>query len=224
MKEIDFIPEWYTANQNRKRRYHRQYLLLCALLAVMMGWSFFVGQYIERVRADVEDIQSVFEKGKTKVTEGMALEADIAALRHQATILEAVTPRTPVSTIMAEVSWLIQENIVLTKLAFMNETIDLDKEQSSAPTASVVQMGAPARENDAAAASLATKRIRVTLSGIAAKPADAAGLICRLEESDYFEQVVPVYTKARKVKEYDATEFEIRMFVADYKIRKQEYR
>nr|MBC8379068.1 hypothetical protein [Planctomycetota bacterium] len=51
MKEIDFIPEWYKASQNRMKRYHRQYILLASLLTIMMAWSFIIGGYIEKVRA-----------------------------------------------------------------------------------------------------------------------------------------------------------------------------
>ncbi|MBL7214460.1 MAG: PilN domain-containing protein [Phycisphaerae bacterium] len=219
MKEIDFIPEWHKANQNRKKRYHRQYLLLASLLVTMMVWSFVVGQYVKQVRAEVEDIQSVFEKGKLKVNQGMLLESEIASLQHQLQILEATTPRTNISAIIAELSWLIRDNIVLSKLSLKDETIELSEEQDLMP-AGIVRIGSSSRGNEASEVSLIPTRTRVILTGIAAKGSDAATLISRLEESEYFEQVSPVYTKAKKVKDYDVTEFEIRMFVADYKIQK----
>ena len=220
MKDIDFIPEWYKANQNRKRRYHRQYILLASLLAVMMGWSFFVGQYIERVRADVEDAQTVFEKGKAKVDEGIRLQSEIASLQHEIHILDATTPRTHVSAVIAELSFLIRDNIILSRLSFSDEEIELDNEQPSTPAGVVVQVGSFSRGNKTSEVSLEPKRTKVILTGIAGRPADAATLISRLEQSDYFREVLPVYTKAKKVKEFDVTEFEIRCFVADYKIQK----
>jgi len=220
MKDIDFIPEWYKANQNRKRRYHRQYILLASLLVVMMSWSFFIGQYVDRVHADVEDIQTIFETGKAKVEEGVRLQSEIASLQHQVRILDAATPRTNISAIIAELSYLIQDDIILSKLSFNNEEIKLDHEASSGPSGSIVQINASPQGNKASGVSLDPKRTRVVLTGIAAKPADAAALISRLEQSDYFQQVLPVYTKAKKIKEHDVTEFEIRCFVADYKIQK----
>ena len=63
-------------------------------------------------------------------------------------------------------------------------------------------------------------RTKVSLTGIAARPADAALLIARLEQTDYFEQVTLVFSKPQKFKDNDVTEFEIRCFVADYRIRK----
>lgn len=220
MKEIDFIPEWYKANQNRKKRYHRQYILLASLLAVMMSWSFFVGQYVERVRADVEDIEMVYEKGKVKVSEGAVLQSEIATLQGHVRILDAITPRTRASVIIAELSYLIRDNIILNKLSLNEEEIEFSKVNSSASAGTVVQMGSSSRGNKASDVSLEPKRTKVIVTGIAAKPADAAMLISRLEQSDYFEEVLPVYTKAKTVKDHDVTEFEIRMFVANYKIGK----
>lgn len=218
MKEIDFIPEWYKANRNRKRRYHRQYILLGSLLAIMMTWSFVVGQYVEQVRADVEGVQSIFERGKEKMQQGMLLESEIALLQHQARILEATAPRTDVSAMIAELTWLVRDSIVLSKLTLKNEAIDAGANQGSTP-AGLVQIGGASRGRGSSDLSLTPTRTRVTLTGVALKGADAAALIARLEESAYFDHVAPVYSKAVKIKDHDVTEFEIRCYVADYKIK-----
>lgn len=219
MKEIDFIPEWYKANQNRRKSYHRQYVLLGTLMAIMMIWSFVIGQYVEQVRADVEDIQAVFERGKETIEQGMVLEAEIALLKQQARILDATAPRTEMSSVIAELTWLIRGPVVLSKLSMINEAIEPKQAQQQTSTG-VVRIGSSASGSGAAEMSLSPTRTRVTLTGVALTGADAAALISALEESAYFEQVTPVYTKAVKVKDCDVTEFEIRMYVADYKIQK----
>lgn len=219
MKEIDFIPEWYKASQNRMKRYHRQYILLASLLTIMMAWSFIIGGYIEKVRADVEGVQAVFEKGKTKVDEGLQLEFEIAWLKRQQETLEAVTPRTALSCVIGELSYLIRGDIVLSKVVLQNEAIQTSSSKQSASTGSVVKIGSTTGQKDAASLSLEPSRTKVRLTGIAARPADAAMLISRLEQSDYFEQETLVYSKPKKIKEHDVTEFEIQFFVADYKIQ-----
>lgn len=219
MKEIDFIPEWYKANQNRKKRYHRQYILLISMVAIMMTWSFVIGQYVEQVRSEVEDIQSVFKRGEQKVDEGMLLESEITLLQHQARILDATAPRTDVSAIVAELSCLIGDTIVLSKLSLKNEALEQGQKKDSA-SSGIVQIGSSSRGKGASEVSLTPTRIQVILTGIAIKGADAATLISRLEESAYFEHVSPIFTKAAKVKDSDVTEFEIRCYVADYKIQK----
>lgn len=221
MKEIDFIPEWYKANRNRRKRYHRQYLMLTCLLAVMMVWSFIVGRSVERLRADVEDIQSVYEKGEMKVRQGIALETEIAGLQQRVRLLETAAPRTDISPILAELSWVIRENIVLSKLSLQNEPVQEVADRDTRPAA-VVQLNAPASNGQSRTESLQPVRTRVVLTGMAAEGADAAVLISRLEESAFFEQVTPVYTRAVKMKDCVVTEFEIACYIADYDIKKQE--
>ncbi len=219
MKELDFIPEWYTANQNRRKRYHRQYVLLASLLAVMLFWSFVVGRYVERVGADVENIQKGFEKGKMKISESLLLEAEIVSLKHRSDILEAVTPRTKISCVVAELSYLIREDVILSKLSLKDEVIEAAQKKKSASTGAVVQVGQRTEKMDLNSLCLSPSRTKVVFTGIAAQPADAAKLIFRLEQSDYFEQESLVYSRPKKIKEHDVTEFEIQCFVADYKIQ-----
>jgi hypothetical protein len=52
MKEIDFIPQWYKAGRERKRRCIRQYTLMAAVFTVMVGWGFIVDSHISRVSAE----------------------------------------------------------------------------------------------------------------------------------------------------------------------------
>jgi hypothetical protein len=217
MKEIDFIPEWYKANQNRKRRYHRQYMMLGGLLVIMMIWSFIIGHHVNQVHADVEAMQSMYEKGHLKVDEAMILESEIALLQQQAVLLEDASPRTNTSAVLAELSWLVRDSIVLSKVSLKNETIEQAEEKSSEPTG-IVQVGAPSKDKDTVR--LRPTRTKVTLTGVAAKGADAADLIARLEESDYFEQVSPVYTRGKTIKNCDVIEFEISAYIADYKLQK----
>ena len=132
----------------------------------MMVWSFVVGQYVKQIHADVEDIQSVFEKGKMKVNQAMSLESDIALLQQQMQLLGTATPRTNISPIIAELSWLIGDNIVLSKLSLKNEAIENPEKQASTP-AGIVRIGSSSQEKDTVLPGPA--RTKITLTGIAAK-------------------------------------------------------
>ncbi len=218
MKEIDFIPEWYKANQKRRQRYHRQYVLLAVLFAMMMGWSFVVGRHVERVDADVQDVQQLVKKGQSKIDEGVLLEVEIADLKAKSRVLEMTSPRTHISAMIAELSNLVRDNVILTKLSLKNEPIETGPSNKS--TGAVVQIGDANTKANEVEKLLVQTRTKVTLTGIAAQPADAAQLISNLEQSGYFEQETLVYSRPKKIREYDVTEFEIRCFVADYKLRK----
>ncbi|MHC4551612.1 MAG: PilN domain-containing protein [Planctomycetota bacterium] len=215
MKEIDFIPEWYKASQTRRKRYHRQYMILATMLVLMMGWSFVVGRHVENVKADVGEIQSVVETRRAMVNEGTELEAEILQLKQQADILKMAESRTDVSMVIAELSALVGDNIILSRLSLKDEVIKEPKK--SAVSTTTVQIGAAVQKKDGL---LKQMRKCVTLTGIAAAPADAARLISQLEQSPYFRQETLVYSKPKTVKKHNVTEFEIRCYVADYKTRK----
>jgi hypothetical protein len=218
MKEIDFIPEWYKADRVRKRRYVRQYTIITVIFAVMMIWSFIAGGQVSRASAEVGEIQSAFAKSRDKVNLAQQLQGEIAQMEQKKALLDAITSRTKVTAILGELSYLVQENIVLSKLSLTSEPIDELKKESSASGA-VVQIAASKRQQNTAIID-APSRLKVTLAGIAARPADAAGLIAGLEQDDYFQQVTLVFSRPKKLADMDVTEFEICCYVADYRIQK----
>ncbi|MHC4950765.1 MAG: PilN domain-containing protein, partial [Planctomycetota bacterium] len=213
-----FIPEWYKADRVRKRRYAHQYTTIAVIFAIMMVWSFVVGHHVKRASAEVEDIQTAVVKGKERVQQTLNLQSEIAAMEQKTMLLDKITPRTKMTAILGELSYLAQENIILSKLLLTNEPIEALKEKSSVPGA-VVQIGDLKQQQNPVIPS-APSRLKVTLTGIAATPADAAALIARLEQAEYFQQVGLVFSRPKKITDMDVTEFEIRVFVADYHIQK----
>lgn len=216
MIEIDFIPEWYRADQNRKRRYHRLHAMLGLLLAALIGWNFALGRCVHRAQAEADATQAVIDAARQRVDEAVALQDEICDISQKTSELETLASRTKTTAIIAELSWLAGENIVLSKLSFSAEAMDIkaSPQQANVPGA-VVQVKQEARKDKTPAPC----RTKIMVSGIAAMPADAAALIYRLEQSKYFEQVVPVFTRAKTIKENDVTEFEIRCYVADYSVK-----
>lgn len=218
MKEIDFIPEWYKADRIRKRRYARQYTIIAVIFGVMMVWSFIVGRHVNHVSAEVEDIKAAVAKSRDKVYQTQLLQVDIAAMKQKADVLDSITSRTEITAILGELAYLVQEDIVLDRLSLMNEPIEEIKTESPVSGA-VVQIG-KAKERQNAVVPKTPSRVKVTLSGIAARPADAATLIASLEQADYFQQVALIFSRPQKFMDKDVTEFEISCYVADYRIQK----
>jgi hypothetical protein len=218
MKEIDFIPDWYKATLKRKRSYYRQYVLLTVLFAMMMVWSFVIGRHVTSVQAEVEDLRLASDTAKVRVDKALLLESEIAELQDQSTILETITPRTNLSAILAELSYLAGDNVMLSNLAIEKEELKaVEKQQKTAAANQVVKIGDDANMKQQQLVAGLPSRKKVVLTGIAASPADAARMLARLENSVYFEEVAPVFSKAKKIKDHGVTEFEIRCYVADYK-------
>lgn len=220
MKEIDFIPEWYKAGRSRKRRYVHQCTWMGVLFMVMVTWSFIMGRHVEYVRAEVDSIQGVLEQGQVRVEQSLELERQVADIKEKLQMLSSVAPRTPVSALIGEVSYLAGGNVILNRLLFENEPLPENRPQGTMPSTAVVQTAGSEKKDKASSMPNAVSRMKVVMTGIAAMPSDAAALISALEQTDYFEQVAPVFTRAKKVKDLNVTEFEIRCYVADYRIEK----
>jgi len=100
MKEIDFIPEWYKADRRRRQRYIQQRTLLGIIFAVMVVWSFVMGQHVKRVQAEMNSVQTAFELGKARVEQVHELEQQIAVMEQKTQLLGYIAPRTKISALM----------------------------------------------------------------------------------------------------------------------------
>ena len=216
MKEIDFIPQWYKAGRERKQRYVRQYMLMAVLFSLMLGWGFVLNGHVSRVSAEVEEIHTAFEKGRLRGEQTTLLESRIAEMRQKTTLLNKIESRTKITAILGELSYLMGENVILSKLSLQNELIQNAGKKGTFASAAVVRVSGSQKDDQDVVIPVSPSHCKVVLTGIAARPADAAALIARLEQTDYFDQVSLVYSKPKEVRDEDVTEFEIRCFVADY--------
>ena len=99
-----------------------------------------------------------------------------------------------------------------------------DKEAEKANSSSVIRVAgldfAGKKANP-----LGNVRFRVVMSGVASDSSDVAALICRLEDSPYFCQVIPSFSRNRKIKadkdagagDLQVSEFEISCDLANYR-------
>ena len=216
MKEIDFIPQWYKAGRERKQRYIRQYALMAVLFTLMVAWGFIMNGHVARASAEVDQIRTAFEKGRLRSEQAAHLDNQIAEMKEKTTLLDKIASRTKTTAILGELSYLISENVILSKLSLQKELIQNTQKADMGVSVAIVHVAGSSKDDQDEVIPAAPSHCKVVLTGIAASPADAASLIARLEQADYFDRVFLVYSKPKKVKDRDVTEFEIRCFVADY--------
>jgi hypothetical protein len=219
MKELDFLPDWYRADRQRKHRRQRHYVLFGLVVALLAGWSFFVGQSVRGLQADTRTVEATLEQGMQTIQTAQEMESEIERLSRQAETLAVLTPRTPVSAVLGELSACVSDQIILGRVSLVQEPV-IDNNAKTSPAANgVIRLGA-ARADVPTTAPEGPQRTRVILTGIAAGGADVARLIDRLETSGYFETISPGFSRAKKVGDREVTEFEITCGVADYKIQR----
>jgi hypothetical protein len=136
--------------------------------------------------------------------------------------MEEMDSKIDVASVLAEMSYLIDDNIVLSKVEFDAEKfVDTQRLKASGRTNTAARA---AGRNVAGKGELliGDVRFKVVISGVATNAGDIAELICKLEKSSYFCMVNPSFSRNRNMKvgtgkNFQVSEFEISCYLANYR-------
>jgi len=193
MKEIDFLPGWYKNGRRRQVGYRTQYVALGGVLVVMVVWNFIAANSISKAKAQLAQVASA----QTSSREFADFKTQIAKLQKQARSIEQIDSNIDVASVLGELGHLIDKKIVLSKVEFVAEKF-ADKQAAVPGSSSVAR--AVLTQSIEKQAPLGDVRFKVVVHGIAAQAGDVAALICKLEDSPYFCQVVPSFSRNAEVK------------------------
>jgi cell division protein FtsB len=193
MKEIDFLPEWYKSGRRRQVSYRTQYIAIGGVFVIMVVWSFITTHSISQAKAQYAQMatnQAQAEKVSAKLAE---LENEMSLLRQNAESIEEIDSRIDVAGVLAELSFLIDEKIVLRKAEFIAEKFPVEDDVKSPPAA--VVRAVKASMSNKKELPLGNVRFKIVIGGVAADASDVATLMCKLEDSPYFCQVVLAFSR-----------------------------
>ena len=198
MKEIDFLPEWYKNGIRRQVNYRVQYIILSGVFAVMMVWNFVSAGSVSKARAKYTQMENLQVQSGDASKELEEYKNEIALLHEQEKILDSIDSNINISNILAELSFLVDETIVLSKVELISEAIiDKQDNENISQSMSVVRTSIP---GDKSRKLLGNVRFRILIEGVAANGSDVAVLLCKLEDSEYFNHVNMLYTRDSVVK------------------------
>lgn len=221
MKEIDFLPEWYKSGRQRQVNYRTQVIGLSGLLIIMIAWSFVAAHSISKAGAEVVQRKAMQAEAEAVSREFAGIKTEMAGLMEKVKSMEEMDSRIDVAGVLAEIAFLIDDNIVLAQVELDAERF-VDKKQGKASqyTANVARVaggGYVGKEG----LPLGDVRFKVVIRGVAANTSDIGELIGKLEESPYFSQVYPLFSRSRDMKvgtekQFRVSEFEISCYLANY--------
>jgi hypothetical protein len=228
MREVDFLPTWY----KEKRRYQCRIWYQCVVLAIvflmMIVWNSLATRAISQASTQLsaQETHRLYAQRTSRQFDDYC--ARIKSLQEQLTFVEALDSHLDVPSLLAELSHLISERVVLSYMQGVAESFD----QTDAP---------PAVPSDDGTAAFSHRpylpidyvRFRIVLGGLALDASEVASLIHELEQSPYFRQVILVFSRdAKAFVEPNAqgvpgahgtagdtdgnTEFEISCYLANY--------
>jgi hypothetical protein len=246
MKDIDFLPEWYKSGIRREVSYRTQYMALGGIFLVMAVWSLAASRSISRARAEFADMAATHEKAQSVSGDLAVLEGRFRSLQKEFASVAEIDSRIDVASVLAEMSFLVKEEIVLSKVEFVAEKFaNEQKDKASTRTGGVVRaLRVSSRQKQKLP--LGNVRFKVVIAGMAPNSRAVADLLVRLEESPYFFQIVPSFSNSTKLEiegapspeattddarrtsetrdrpanagmSLEATEFEINCYLANYR-------
>lgn len=184
-KEIDFLPQWYRSGRRRQVSYHTQYVALGGVVVVMMVWNFVAVHSISKAEAQFAQLVTRQAEAESVSAKSAELKSELRELQRKAESIEKIDSKIDVANVLAEMSFLIDEKIVLSKVEFVAEPL---------PGADRAVRAAETEFSNRQELPLGDVRFKVVISGIAANGSDVTALICELEESPYFCQIVPSFS------------------------------
>ena len=217
MKEIDFLPEWYKSGRKREVGYRTQIIGMGGVLVIMIVWNVVTAHSISKARAIVERNISMQAEAESVSLEFAKIKSEMAEWQKKLKSMEEMDSRIDVPGVLAEMSYLIDDNIVLSQVEFDAERFE---DKASRQTNNVIRVAGGSLLGRGKLP-LGDVRFKVLIKGVATDASDIAELICRLEESPYFCLVYPSFSRNRKMKvgpekNLTVSEFEISCYLANY--------
>jgi chaperonin cofactor prefoldin len=195
MKEIDFLPEWYRSGRRRQVSYRTQYLAIGGVFLVMMVWSFITTHSISKAQAQVVQMNTKQTQAENISVQLAEIQNEMRLLRKNTESIEEIDSRIDVAGVLAEMSFLIGEKIVLKKMEFVAEKFVSKQETKTSTGAIAVVRVVRASSNNKKELPLGNVRFKVVIAGVAADASDVATLMCKLEDSPYFCQIILSYSR-----------------------------
>lgn len=195
MKEIDFLPEWYKSGRRRQVSYRTQYIALGGVFVVMVVWNFIAMHSISRVRAQYAQMSTKQAQAEGRSAELAELQSELRDLQKKAESIEEIDSKIDVACVLAEMSFLVDEKIVLSKVVLVAEKFEDRQQAELSQQAGTVVRAVRNKLSEKRKLPLGDVRFKVVIEGVAADASNLAALICRLEDSPYFCQVVPSFSR-----------------------------
>ena len=235
MKDLDFLPEWYKDDRRRQGHVRRQYVALVAVFLVMMLFNALALHRAGKAAAEGARLENQRVGAEAVVQEFGVLTKQLNELKSRAHLVEQMDSQVDIAALLAEMSHVISGSVVVRKLEIQAERFGRMEEKGQTKGSAVrLANGSGNSEKDVP---LGRVKFRIVLTGVAAHPADVANLVCRLDESLYFQRVHPTFygnakaqtgpkpaaqpqeegTALKPQSAWDVTEFEIACYLANYK-------
>lgn len=227
MKEIDLLPEWYKSSKRREVSYRSQCIAFGGIFVVMMLWSFMMSHSISKATAELIDLETQQIETRRTSQEFAEIKSEVVELQKKADVLGGIDSRLDVASVLAEISFLVDKNVVLNKVDFSAERFSKKQAGLSQQSGNSVR-SAGSNFSEAKSLLFGDVKFKILIAGVATDASGVTELVCKLEDSPYFQEVCPLFSRNKITQKRSGfsggsgesrqvSEFEIRCYLANYK-------
>jgi len=116
MKEIDLLPQWYKDSRRHRLSYRKQCMVLGAVFLMMMLWNMSAVHRISKVAASARTAELKQVESENLRREFARVRSEVTELEKKQEVLEKISSKIDVASVLGEISFLINEKIVLNRL------------------------------------------------------------------------------------------------------------
>jgi hypothetical protein len=164
----------------------------------MVVWNSFTAHSISRAKADLAQIAAENTEVENASRTFAEFKSRISELQKKAALVQEIDSRIDVASVLAELSFLIDKRIVLSRVELTAEKFSHEHPQKKLKRAGARPAGGKSGAEQALP--LGDVKFKLVIGGVAADAGDVAALICKLEDSPYFSQVVPLFSRNTQIK------------------------
>lgn len=221
MKEIDFLPTWYKQRQSQQISYRTKYVILGGIFFVIMTLNLSSSFTLFRAKSLIAKTQPQVLAAEKISHEYSKIKAEIDQIKGKEELLTKLDSKINVPNLLAEISYLVDEKMAIDRLELTSEKFDNKPVIKKNKPATAVRT-AVIPNSDETEELYPDVRFKILISGVAAGGSDVARLVCKLEDSKYFRNVVLVGSKPKNIKiagtaeNCQVNEFQINCYLANY--------
>ncbi len=192
----------------------------------MIMWNFIAVHSLSKTTTELAQAKLHSESTENVTQEFTKIKSEIAGLQKKAKVIEKIDSKINVANVLAEISFLVDKKIVLSKVEFIAEKFDGNQggNLNNRSTVRVVAGNLNSKES----LLVGDVRFKILINGVASDAGSVAELICKLEDSPYFCQVIPLFTRNKDMKttintdgeKFQISEFAISCNLANYQQQK----
>ncbi len=222
MKEINLLPDWYKSNRRKRFSCMIQYAALATVLFIMVVWNVVAVSSLSRTTRLLAQAEKKEKEIANDTKEFSDITNQIKDLSEKDGTLDKIGSKIDIPAVLAELSFLVNEKIILDELNLKAE--ELVEKTNATNSFSTGLRNVSAKSSKDNNLVFGQVKFKLDISGVATNSSDVADLVCRLEDSPYFFNVAPLFSRNRKItgtkrfanKNYQVSEFRIGCYLANY--------